>query len=430
MVSFSKKGRRKGRLFSRIRGNARICLLFETMWVIPYNMFATYSSVYMLSLGLNETQIGLLASTGLFLQIFTSFISGHLTDMLGRRKALLIFDLISWSIATFIWAIAQNFWYFLAAVIVNSFQKIPNTAWYCLLVEDTEPKDRSIIFTILQIISVISGFFAPLGGLLVSKLTLVPAVRIMYLIACISMTIMFFSRNYLTYDTEISIKKKTESKGVKFKESLGEYLDVIKRVISNRSLKLIFSAYILNNFQMTMRGTYLSIYLVNALKIKDSLIGLFPAFSSAAMLILLFLVVPKFKIEKSSIYMISGFIISMMANVILILLPDGSISGAIVITMLAAAGNIIAAPYLESSVANLIEDETRAKTMAILTVLILIFISPAGIIGGWTYSINPKIPFIIISAALLTNALLIFLFRREEGKERKALEEKLEMVKQ
>jgi len=98
--------------------------------------------------------------------------------------------------------------------------------------------------------------------------------------------------------------------------------------------------------------------------------------------------------------------------------------------MLAAAGNIIAAPYLEASVANLIEDETRAKTMAILTVLILIFISPAGIIGGWTYSINTKIPFIIISAALLTNALLIFLFRREEGKERKALEEKLEMVKQ
>lgn len=430
MVSFSKKGRRKGRLFSRIRGNARICLLFETMWVIPYNMFATYASVYMLSLGLNETQIGLLASTGLFLQIFTSFISGHLTDMLGRRKALLIFDLVSWSIATFIWAIAQNFWYFLAAVIVNSFQKIPNTAWYCLLVEDTEPKDRSIIFTILQIISVISGFFAPLGGLLVSKLTLVPAVRIMYLIACISMTIMFFGRNYLTYDTEISIKKKTESKGVKFKESLGEYLDVIKRVISNRALKLIFSAYILNNFQMTMRGTYLSIYLVNALKIKDSLIGLFPAFSSAAMLILLFLVVPKFKIEKSSIYMISGFIISMMANVILILLPDGSVSGVIVITMLAAAGNIIAAPYLEASVANLIEDETRAKTMAILTVLILIFISPAGIIGGWTYSINPKIPFIIISAALLTNALLILLFRREEGKERKALEEELEIVKQ
>ncbi|HON72032.1 MAG TPA: MFS transporter, partial [bacterium] len=95
----------------------------------------------------------------------------------------------------------------------------------------------------------------------------------------------------------------------------------------------------------------------------------------------------------------------------------GSVSGAIVITMLAAAGNIIAAPYLEASVANLIEDETRAKTMAILTVLILIFISPAGIIGGWTYSINPKIPFIIISAALLTNALLIFYL--EERKEKR-----------
>lgn len=416
-------------MFSRIKGNARSCLLFEAMWVIPYNMFVTYSSVYMLSLGLKETQIGFLASLGLFLQIFTSFISGHLTDMLGRRKALLIFDLVSWSVATLIWAIAQNFWYFLVAVIVNSFQKIPNTAWYCLLVEDTEPKDRSIIFTILQIISVISGFFAPLGGLLVSRLTLVPAVRIMYLIACISMTAMFFGRNYLTYDTEISIRKKLESKELKFKESLGEYLEVIRNFMSNKALKLIFLVYILNNFQMAIRGTYLSIYLVNALKIKDSLIGLFPAFSSAAMLILLFLVIPRFKIERSHTYMILGFIISMTANFMLIFLPAGNILGVIIFTILAAIGNMIANPYLEASVANLIEDEARAKTLAILTVLILVFISPAGIIGGWTYSLNPKIPFIIVSFTFLINVFLVLLFKKEEAHQKGLIEESLEVAK-
>lgn len=429
MVIFSKKERRRDKLFNRVKGNARACLLFEAMWVVPYNMFITYSSVYMLSLGVNETQIGLLASIGLFLQIFTSFISGHLTDMLGRRKALLIFDLVSWSVATLIWAIAQNFWYFFIAVIVNSFQKIPNTAWYCLLVEDTEPKDRSIIFTILQLISVISGFFAPLGGLLVSKLTLIPAVRIMYLIACISMTAMFFGRNYLTYDTEISIKKKLESKKIKIKEVLREYLDVVKNIISNRALKLIFGVYILNNFQMAIRSTYLSIYLVNALKIKDSLIGLFPAFSSVAMLIILFLVIPKFKTEKAESYMVIGFIISALANIILILLPSANILGVVIVTILSAVGNMIANPYLESSVANLIEDETRAKTLAILTVLILVFISPAGIIGGWTYSLNPKIPFIIISTAFLINVFLILSFKKEQEKQKEILERELELVK-
>lgn len=399
-------------MFSRIKGNARACLIFEAMWVVPFNMFATYASVYMLSLGLKETQIGFLASMNLILQIFTSFISGHLTDRLGRRMALLIFDIVSWSVATLIWAIAQNFWYFLAAVIVNSFQKIPNTAWYCLLVEDTEPENRSAIFTILQIISVISGFFAPLGGLLVSKLTLVPAVRFMYLIACISMTIMFFGRNAITYDTEISIKKKLESKGINFRESLKEYKEVLKEIINNKLLMIIVGVYILNNFQMAIRGTYLSIYLVNALGIKDSLIGLFPAFSSIAMLILLLLAIPRFKEEYSINYMIIGFAISMLANIILILLPPKNILGVIIATMLSASGNIIANPYLESSVANLISDENRAKSLAILTVILLVFISPAGIIGGLTYSINPKIPFVLITLAFLINEGLLLLFKR------------------
>jgi len=402
-------------LFSRIKGNARACLIFEAMWVVPFNMFTTYASVYMLSLGLKETQIGLLASINLALQIFTSFISGHLTDRLGRRMALLIFDIVSWSVATLIWAIAQNFWYFLAAVIVNSFQKIPNTAWYCLLVEDTEPENRSAIFTILQIISVISGFFAPLGGLLVSRLTLVPAVRLMYLIACISMTIMFFGRNAITYDTEISIKKKLESKGINFKESLKEYKEVLKEIINNKLLMIMVGVYILNNFQMAIRGTYLSIYLVNALGIKDSLIGLFPAFSSIAMLILLLLAIPRFKEEFSVNYMIIGFGISMSANIILILLPPKNILGVIIATMLSASGNIIANPYLESSVANLISDENRAKSLAILTVILLVFISPAGIIGGLTYSINPKIPFVLITLAFLINEGLLLLFRKERG---------------
>jgi MFS family permease len=367
----------------------------------------------MLALGLKETQIGLLASISLTLQIFTSFISGHLTDRLGRRKALLIFDIVSWSLATLIWAIAKNFWYFLIAVIVNSFQKIPNTAWYCLLVEDTEPENRSAIFTILQIISVISGFFAPLGGLLVSRLTLVPAVRLMYFIACISMTAMFFGRNYITYDTEISIRKRLESRGINFKESLKEYKEVLKEIIDNKLLKIMFGVYILNNFQMAIRGTYLSIYLVNALKIKASLIGLFPAFSSIAMLILLFLAVPRFKERFSINYMLTGFAISMLANIILIMLPPNNILGVIIVTILSASGNIIANPYLESAIANLISDENRAKSLAILTVLLLVFISPAGIIGGWTYSINPKIPFILITFAFLMNEWLLLVFKRE-----------------
>jgi len=401
-------------LFSRIKGNAKACLIFEPMWVIPFSMFSTYASVYMLELGVKETQIGLITSIGLALQIFTSFISGHLTDSLGRRKALLIFDLLSWSVASLIWAISKNFWYFLIAAIVNSFQKVPNTAWYCLLVEDTDPKDRSAIFTVLQIISVIAGFFAPLGGLLVNRFTLIPAVRIMYLIAFASMTTMFFMRNKFTYETEISIKKRSENTRINFIESLKEYKEVTKEIFTNKALLILFSIYILNNFQMTMGRTYLSIYLVDALKLNKALISIFPAISSIAMLLLLFLVMPRFKEENSNRYMVVGFIASMLASLILVSTPPHNVVWVTISTIMTAIGSMLANPYLEATMANSIADDDRAKILAILTVLILVFVSPSGIVGGWTYTINPRIPFLLIALAFLMNISLTIAFIREK----------------
>ncbi|MCR2822472.1 MFS transporter [Lederbergia panacisoli] len=82
-------------MFKRITGNARACLVVEPLFILPYSMYLPYVSVYMLALGVGKTQVGMIASLGLIVQIFTSFISGFLTDRLGRKKALLIYDLIS-----------------------------------------------------------------------------------------------------------------------------------------------------------------------------------------------------------------------------------------------------------------------------------------------------------------------------------------------
>ncbi|WP_245589938.1 MFS transporter [Caldanaerobius polysaccharolyticus] len=394
-------------MFGNIRGNARGCLLYEPMFVIPYSMFTTYSSLYMKELGLSDTQIGFITSLGLLVQIYSSFISGYLTDVLGRRKALILFDLLSWSIATLIWAVSQNFWYFFIAAIINGFQKVPNTAWNCLLVEDTDPQDRPVIFAVLQFIGIIAGFFAPLGGLLVKRFTLVPAMRIMYAIAFVSMTLMFIGRNYATHETDIGIKKMKESSGLKFSDSIKEYVSAVREIWNNKALMIIFAVYILNNFQITIRGTYQYLYLVDVLKLSDVMISVFPSVSSLAMLILLFFIMPRLKNEYADKYMKYGFAASLVANLILVLAPPANIPLAMVSTLLVSAGGMIITPYLESAVANAISDETRAKTFSILTVLILLFISPAGIIGGWTYSIQPRIPFVLVAVTFLLCIILM-----------------------
>lgn len=377
-------------------------------------MLAMYVSVYMLELGVNTKEIGLITSIGLILQILTSFISGYLTDRMGRKRALLYYDLISWTLASLIWAISQNFWYFLFAAVCNSFQRVPTTAWYCLLIEDTDAKDRSIVFRVLQLIGVIGGLFAPLGGLLVHHFTLVPAMRIMYLIFGVSVTIMNYARNYATHETEIGLRKRKESQALKLKSNFKEYLHVMKTILGHPLLVIVFGIYMLFNFQMTLQNTYLSIYLVEALHIKAALIAIFPAVSSIAMLGLMFFVIPRFVETKANQYIIWGFALAIVSNVILIPLAPGQITFVIISTMLSAAGSIIASPYLEAIVQNTIDDDQRAKMFSILQVLVLLFISPSGLIGGWTYAINPRLPFVLIVLSFAIGiALMVALMVKE-----------------
>ncbi|MBS4178456.1 MFS transporter [Bacillus sp. FJAT-49731] len=410
---------RKYVMFKKITGNARACMIVEPLFIIPYSLFITYASVYMLALGVTETQIGFIASLGLIVQIFTSLISGFLTDRLGRRKALLIFDLISWPLAVLIWAVSQNIWFFIFAIIFNGFQKIPHTAWTCLLVEDTEPNKRSIVFTVLQFIGVVGGLFAPLGGLLVSHFTLIPAVRIMYIMAFIGMLTMIISRHYMTHETEIGIMKRQQSAQLSLKSTFSEYGTILKKITKNNGLLLIFAVYILFNFQLIMQNTYLFVYLVEALSVPESTISLFPAISSVCMLILLIFVIPRFKQEFNYYYMMVGFSLSICANLILILTNGKSMLTLIVSAILSAAGMLLANPYLETAIANAIEDEIRANMFSILQVFLLLFISPAGIIGGLAYRMDPRIPFIVMICALMINiGILLYLTKPFSQKKR------------
>ncbi len=69
----------------------------EPLWGIPYNLYAPFVSVYMLALGLSDSQIGLLASIGLIPRYSGRFSAGALTDKFGRKRTTYIGDLVSWA---------------------------------------------------------------------------------------------------------------------------------------------------------------------------------------------------------------------------------------------------------------------------------------------------------------------------------------------
>ena len=130
------------------------------MWAIPYNLYAPFVSVYMLALGLTDSQIGLIASVGLACQIFWTMLSGAITDKFGRKRTTFVVDAIAWSIPCLIWAVAQDFNAFLLAAIVNATWRITHNSWQCFLVEGTEPAILVDVYSLIYISGLLAAFFA------------------------------------------------------------------------------------------------------------------------------------------------------------------------------------------------------------------------------------------------------------------------------
>ncbi|MFN3587164.1 MAG: NAD-dependent DNA ligase LigA, partial [Moraxellaceae bacterium] len=98
-----------------------------------------------------------------------ALLSGAITDKLGRRLTTLIFDILAWSAPAIIWALSQDFWWFMVAGIMNAIWRVTMNSWTCLLVEEADHNQLVDIYTWIHISNLAAGFVAPLAGLLVAR---------------------------------------------------------------------------------------------------------------------------------------------------------------------------------------------------------------------------------------------------------------------
>ena len=231
----------------RLRGNSRGCVYSEPLWGIPFNLYAPYVSVYMLSLGLNDSDIGLITSIGLAFQVIWTLLSGSIADKLGRKRTTLIFDLIAWSIPTLIWAVAQNFTYLLVATIINSVWRVTHNSWTLLLVEDTDPDLLVDIYAWIHVAGLVAAFITPFTGLLVDKFGLTPTMRGLYLLAFIMMTAKFLTMNSLVTETQRGKERQVETRDQSIFAVLAESPAIIRKILHSPATLYVGTLMILQN---------------------------------------------------------------------------------------------------------------------------------------------------------------------------------------
>jgi DHA1 family tetracycline resistance protein-like MFS transporter len=390
-------------VLSGFHGNPRACLIAEPLWVIPFTLYSTYASVYMLALGCSVEQIGLISSISLALQTVFSLASGFVTDRLGRRRTTLIFDLISWSIPTLLWAFARNFTFFLLAGIINSLLRIVANSWSCLMIEDARPQERVHVFTWISVAGILAGFISPVAGLLVGGFGLVPAMRGLYIFAFLSMTFMNLFRNSMVTETRVGLAKLRESRHADPGATLREYSAILAHLARSPLTILAFLISILMNVYGSLRATFLSILLTRGLGFPAESIAIFPAATSVVMLIVFLFVMPSVAKRGTARPLLVGLSFYAAGSLLLTFSPMRSFFAVMAGMIIAGVGSALAIPLSDTFVANTVVEKDRAKAMSLFYTVLFAVSAPFGYLGGVVSAISDRVPFVIATAALVAS---------------------------
>jgi MFS family permease len=382
------------------------------MWGLSMNLCIPYASVYMLAIGLNDVQVGLIATIYMLSQVVFAFFSGPITDKMGRRKATAVFDFISWSIPCLIWWRAENFWFFLVAALFNGTMKVTTNSWDCLLVEDAEKSQITKIYSLVIVAGQLSALFAPISSIMVSKFTLVPAIRILYINAFIVMTAKVIVLYLVSKETRTGVVRLRETQGKNIFQLAGGYGGVLKIIAHSHGTVFSLVITALVGAVGMVNNTFWQVIVSKKLLVPDPLLPLFPVLKSVVAIFFLFVVVPHLTRGLLKIPLLVGFACYFAGQSLLILTPvEGSVKYVVLCISLIfdGFGYGILAMLAESLVALHVNAAERARVMAIQHMIIMAATSPFGYIGGILSNISRTLPF-VLNLGLLTTGFAVTFF--------------------
>jgi len=404
------------RTLVELRGNPRACVYTEPMWGLSMNLCLPYATVYMLTFGMSDVQVGIISSIYMFSQMIFAFLSGAIIDKMGRRKSTVVFDFLAWSIPCLIWAFSQGFWFFVVAALLNGMMKITAVSWDCLLVEDA-PKDKiTHIYSWVIIAGNLSALFAPISSILVAKLTLAPAIRILYINAFIIMTAKLLILYKFSTETGVGKLRREVSRNMSLGEMLSGYKSAVRKISSSRGTKFAIIISILVEIVGMIGMTFWQIIASRRIGVPDTLLPIFPMIRSVLSIALFFTVIARIKQAKLKWPLYGGFLSTIVCSILLISVKNTGVWGYVVLSIsliFEALGIAVLHTLRESLVAIYVDPAERSPIMAILQTTVMLISVPFGYIGGLLSDISRALPFVMNIVLLVLGILATTLFFRK-----------------
>ena len=380
-------------VLGRNKGNPRTLVLIEPLWGIPYNLIAPFATLYMYTQGVTDVQIGLILSITMVVQVCFSFFAGILADKLGRKTTTMMGDFFGWGLACLVWAASQNFWLFLLAALLNCFEQINQTAWYCLLIEDADQRDLVGLYTWINIGGLVAIFFAPISGMLVSANSVVPVVRVLYVLFALTMMTKCFITYKFCHETRQGQVRKAETKGISPFRMLGEYRQLIPMLLKNRAVVKAVAVAVLLYIANVVNTNFFSLYVTQRLGLSDNYLALFPILNAGVMLVFMVGIQHKLNALKFRVPLWTGLALYAVGALVLLLSPVGGLGFVLLNVFLTAVAASLVNPRKDALLQLNLDPQERARLNALIMASTVALSSPFGYLAGWLSSMDRRLPF-------------------------------------
>ncbi|MBT3284195.1 MFS transporter [Candidatus Bathyarchaeota archaeon] len=243
-----------------MKGNILVLTVSRIIWSMSSSIVWPYVSLYIIELGGNPPLIGKITALANIAGMLFFPLGGYLADKSGRAK-LVGYSTLLFAGSLSIFAMAKSWQWIATAMVIQSLVLFYMPALNAIMADSIPPGARGKILSITISIPEAVRIFSPfIGGWLIERYTLVPAMRIGYTISFITAAGVGLMR--IKYLNE-TIKTKPLDRGIVgiFNESYSNVWTSIRWIIKNMggytliAMILIFSGSLVQPYWMVYAKT-------------------------------------------------------------------------------------------------------------------------------------------------------------------------------
>jgi MFS family permease len=383
--------------------NTRATLLFNLLSSPVASFLFFYATLYMQGVGLTAPQIGLIASLASVTGFVMQAMAAPVVNRMGRKRSLLVFSLLCWSFPLFLWMLATGFTLFLLAALFYSISRITAIAWYCVLTEGVPERQKPKVFGIQYIFGSVGGLATLLAGPVMDQFGLVPAMRVLYGVACVSMTAMFLIRHRLLTESEAGIEQQRRHGSLSLLASVRHHVETVKQNVANREFRSLTAVYVLFAFAGAMDFVTI-LFLNNVLHLTVTQLSLLPPLTAVISILLYRIALKHVHAANECVILVLSVVGIAISKVLLLVIPAGNPWWMLVVSGLGATGGYLFSVAISAALNNRMGAAHVADAYSAVQLLTALFSIPAGYLAGALYGYRPGLAILATGAVMVAAA--------------------------